>query len=552
MRTRHPKRLPLLLALLGQGCYSGAGHGDASGDAGDSAADSSGDATAGSGAPGADGAPIDARVRRLSAKEYRAVLVGLLGDASLAGDASPVPELPPDPIVDGWDNDAASLRVNSVLAQTLWAKTPEIAAALASERLAASPCGDDERACAESILVDVASQAWRRPVVADDLADLLEVYDLGRQDADVEAGLTLALRVLLQSPELLYRTELGDGADGGDVITMTDHEIAQALAFACTGNPPDAELLARAAEGVLGDPDVRAEQAERLLSSAIATAAIGDFASQWLEATNVAAIDHDPALYPEWTSIRASADAELREFVATAVLDEEAGFGELLLADWTVVDETMAGFYGADGAGRITRPEGRAAGVLALPGFLAAHAQFQDPSPVQRGHFVRTRLLCQEIPPPPNDAVVAPPPPDPSLSNRERWFQKTDDPSCQSCHSLMDPLGFAFENFDAAGQWRASDAGKPVDASGEIGASDVDGAFTDLEGMATLLAESDEARRCFASHWLQYSMAAEVDPDDAAAIAALVDSFAADEATVRELVVGVIASDAFVLRRAMQ
>lgn len=547
MRTRYSQRFTLALSLVGVGCYTGAGAGSGGqGEGGDVGTSGGSGATDDGATPPATAVPIDARVRRLSAGELHAVLAELLGDDAV------LPQLPPDPIVSGWDNDAASLRVNSVLAQTLWAHTPELAAQLADQRLAAAPCAGDERACAEAILVEVASQAWRRPVGADELADLLAVYDLGREGADLEAGLRLALRVVLQSPELLYRTELGDPDDAGDVVTMTDHEIAQALAFACTGRPPDAELLELAAQGSLTDPEVRTAQAERLLSSPVAASVIGDFASHWLEATDIATVDHDPALYPEWANVRASADAELREFVATAVLDDEVGFSELLLANWTVVDDTMAGFYGAAEAGRITRPAGRAAGVLALPAFLAGHAQFQDPSPVQRGHFVRTRLLCAEIPPPPNDAVVAPPPADPSLSNRERWFQKTDDPSCQGCHELMDPLGFAFENFDAAGQWRATDAGKPVDASGAIAQSDVDASFTDLEGMAALLAESDQARRCFAGHWLQYSMATALDPSGVEAIAKLVDSFASDEATVRELIVGVVAADAFVLRRAME
>lgn len=544
MRTRTPRHLVVAGALALAGCYAGLGRGGGGGAAdGDGSGGSAGGGD-GSGGP-TDGAPIAARVRRLSALEYRTMVTALVGDDDFTL------SLPPDPIVGGYDNDAASLRVNSVLAQALWAQSPAIAARIAGDRIAAAQCSDDERACAQTILGEVAAQAWRRPADDDELTELLEVYDLGRQDADLGAGLTLALRVVLQSPQMLYRTELGDDDAGTGITTMTGHEIAQAISFACTGGPPDAELLQRATDGSLLDADARRQQAERLLSSSKALSVLGDFATHWLEATDVRAIDRDPALYPEWSSVRASADAELRSFVATAILDEDAGFSELVLADWTVIDDAMAAFYGADAAGRIDRPDGRAAGVLALPGFLAAHAQFQDPSPVQRGHFVRTRLLCQEIPPPPNDAVVSPPPPDPTLSNRERWTQKTNTPSCQTCHALMDPLGFAFENFDASGQWRAVDAGQPVDAAGAISGSDVDGAFTDLEGMAALLAGSDSARRCFAGHWLQYAMAKSLSGEEATAVADLVDAFAGETASVRELIVGVVASDAFVTRGPM-
>src|SRR5262249_26979283 len=157
-------------------------------------------------------------------------------------------------------------------------------------------------------------------------------------------------------------------------------------AFATTGAPPDDALLELAAQGQLRDASVRAEQAERLLSTPGAAALIGDFATQWLEARELPTTARDAALDPDFDVVKLSAATELRDFVARAILDEGASYSELLLADWTVADDVMATFYGVDTAGRITRPEGRAAGVLALPGFLAAHAQFQDPSPVQRGH----------------------------------------------------------------------------------------------------------------------------------------------------------------------
>jgi hypothetical protein len=537
--------LAAALAATLPGCYTGiepnaqdGGEGD--GDGGSDGSD--GDA------PDAEEAAllIPARVRRLSAAEYRATVAALLGDDTLAA------SLPPDPMINGYANKADVLRVTSPMAQALWAATPQMAQQLANDLLAASPCSGDERGCAGQILQDVALKAYRRPIAEDELAELLDVYDLGRQDADLAAGLALALRVVLQSPDLLYRTELGNSDDdSAAAIELTQHEVAAAISYACTGAPPDAELLQLAADRSLGDPEIRVEQARRLLAGPLAANVIADFADQWLEAPDVAAVDRDPALYPEWMATRQSAAAELHAFMATAILEEGFGYADLLLADWTVVDETLAAFYGAAGPGRITRPEGRRAGVLSLVGFLATHAQFQDPSPVQRGHFVRTRLLCQSMPPPPNDVVVAPPPPDPTLSNRERWFQKTDNESCSGCHDLMDPLGYAFENFDAVGQWRAMDAGAPVDASGRLTASDVDADFMDLEGLAGHLAQSQIGRRCFAGHWLEYSLGKSFSEEEMAVVADAVDPFLADESTIDDMIVAIVASDAFVWRGPM-
>jgi hypothetical protein len=153
--------------------------------------------------------------------------------------------------------------------------------------------------------------------------------------------------------------------------------------------------------------------------------------------------------------------------------------------------------------------------------FLAAHAKANQTSPVHRGKFVRARLFCDPPPPPPPDIVVKPPAVDPRLPTRERFSQHAKDPSCANCHSLMDPIGFAFEHYDAVGRYRQTDAGEPVDASGALVGTDVDGDIDGVQELAQRLLESDQVRACVTTQWFRYAFGRSENTDDACALDAL-------------------------------
>jgi hypothetical protein len=189
------------------------------------------------------------------------------------------------------------------------------------------------------------------------------------------------------------------------------------------------------------------------------------------------------------------------------------------------------------------------AGLLTRQAFLAAHAQSLDDSPVQRGHFVRVRMLCQDIPPPPPTLQVTLPPPDPALTTRQRITAHTAGDSCRGCHTLMNPIGYAFEGFDAMGQPRLTDNGQPVDTSGELTVSDVDGSFRGPEELAAKLAQSASARECFARQWFQFASGMPIATDSArAALAKEADAFVKGSQSVAELTVSLLRSDLFSTR----
>jgi hypothetical protein len=453
---------------------------------------------------------IPARVRRLSKNEFAHSLEQLLG-------APPVVtvDFPLDPLSGGYDTNANDLRVTSLLANTLFDAVPALAAQAVAKM---APC--DASACASQLLGDFARRAFRRAPSAQELAEVIGVYEAARSASDAPTALTRAVSVLLQSPDFLYATELGSPEATGKVVTLLPHELATQLSFLLTGMPPDAQLSAAAESGALAGPDGREAQARRLLETPGARTMWNTFATQWFELTQLDKLDKDASAFPNWSSQRSRILGEAQAFFTGQVLDQKASFSELLNA-----------------------------GLLTQQAFLAAHAQSLDDSPVQRGHFVRVRMLCQDIPPPPPTLQVTLPPPDPTLTTRQRIAAHTGGDSCRGCHTLMNPLGYAFEGFDAMGQPRTSDNGQPVDTSGELTETDVNGTFVGPEELAAKLGQSALARECFARQWFQFASGMPLATEAArAAVAKAAEPFVKGSQSVAELTIGLLRSDIFSTR----
>jgi len=453
---------------------------------------------------------IPARVRRLSKNEFARSLEQLLG-------APPVVtvDFPVDPLSGGYDTNANDLRVTSLLANTLFDAVPALAA-----QAVATMGACDASACAAQLLGDFARRAYRRGPSAQELAEIVGVYEAARAASDAPTALTRAVSVILQSPDFLYATELGSPDDTSKVVKLLPHELATQLAFLVTGMPPDAELSAAAASGALGGPDGREAQARRLLKTPGARALWSTFAAQWFELSQIDKLDKDASAFPNWASKRAQIVSDAQTFFTGHVLDQNANLADLLNA-----------------------------GLLTQQAFLAAHAQSLDDSPVQRGHFVRVRMLCQDIPPPPPTLKVTLPPADPTLTTRQRIAAHTAGDSCRACHTLMNPLGYAFEGFDAMGQPRATDNGQPVDTSGELTETDVNGPFAGPEELAAKLGQSSSARECFARQWFQFASGMPLGSDAArAALAKEADAFVKGSQSVAELTVSLLRSDIFSTR----
>ncbi|HXK20500.1 MAG TPA: DUF1588 domain-containing protein [Polyangiaceae bacterium] len=453
---------------------------------------------------------IPVRVRRLSKNEFAQSLQALLGAAPVVSVDFPV-----DPLSGGYDTNANDLRVTSLLANTLFDAVPALAAQAVATM---APC--DASACASQLLGDFAERAYRRAPSAQELSEIVGVYTAARAASDAKTALTRAVSVILQSPDFLYATELGAPDATGKVVQLLPHELATQLAFLVTGLAPDAELSAAAASGMLSSRDGREAQARRLLKTAGARAVWSTFATQWFELAEIDKLEKDVTAFPDWKAVRPKLVSDAQTFLTGHVLDQNATFTELLNA-----------------------------GLLTQQAFLARHAQSLDDSPVQRGHFVRSRMLCQDIPPPPPTLKVTLPPPDPTLTTRERIVAHTASETCQGCHALMNPIGFAFEGFDAMGRPRSMDNGKPVDTSGELTGSDVDGTFHGPEELASKLAQSASARECFARQWFQFASGMPLATDSArAAVAKEAAPFIHGSQSVADLTISLLGSDIFSTR----
>jgi Protein of unknown function (DUF1588)/Protein of unknown function (DUF1592)/Protein of unknown function (DUF1595)/Protein of unknown function (DUF1587) len=481
---------------------------------------------------GADSEPlveIPARVRRLTAREFQATT------QSLIGIDTPSIDFVADPSSKGFDNSADALRVTSTFALQLWNEVPALASRALATLASEQPCVRTDASCAQSALLRFAERAYRRPLSPVERKALSDTFAAGAEDATPEDGTITALTMVLQAPALLYHSELGDGV--GDRMTLRPYEAAEALAYTLTGGPPDKALLDDAASAAILEPDVRAAHVERLLATPSAENTLGYFFSQWLETAKLATLDRQAAMYPEWVQVRAAVADDVRATLVREVLSHDLGFQELFTARLPLSD-TLAQTYAGD----------RGGGVLALPSVLASHAQSIDPSPVRRGHFVRSRIFCQEMPPPPPSLMVTSPAPDPSRTNRERFAANSANPTCQGCHALMDPLGFGFEHYDAIGRYREVDNGKNVDATGEVTGTDVDGPYDGLAALGEKISASRVARGCFVTHFMSFMNAAALETRARCRAYATVPSFAREGGSMRQMLIEYYRSRTFITR----
>jgi hypothetical protein len=351
------------------------------------------------------------------------------------------------------------------------------------------PSGNsDEARCAKTILGAIARRAYRRPVTDADLQPLLNFYQTGHGKRDFDAGIELALKAILVSPNFLFRVEREPATPGPNgVYRISDLDMASRLSFFLWSSVPDDELLDAAARGQLGKSTVLAQQVKRMLADQRSTAFVSNFAGQWLYLRNLSDVTPDANEYPDFDdNLRQAFQRETELFFENQLRDDRPMI-DMLRANYTFVNERLAEFYGIPSVTgshfrRVQLPDDRRAGLLGQGSILIATSYGNRTSPVLRGKWVLENVLG--APPPPPPANVPPLPESQGGTSpktmRERMEQHRKNPVCASCHAHIDPLGFALENFDAIGHWRAIDGGRPVDASSVL----VDG--TKLNGAAEL------------------------------------------------------------------
>jgi hypothetical protein len=417
----------------------------------------------------------------------------------------------------------------------------------------ASPA--DESPCARKILTTLATRAYRRPVTASDVDALLEFYRAGRQaeGGTFQFGLERAVARVLVDPQFLFRFEREPAAvAAGSAYRISDLELASRLSFFLWSSLPDDELLAAAARGSLKDPAVLDRQVRRMLADDRADALVDNFAAQWLFLRELANAKPDS---PDFDgNLRRSFQRET-ELLLRTVFREDRSLVELLDADFTFVDERLARHYDIPGVrGSRTRritlaPSSPRRGLLGHGSILTVTSAANRTSPVQRGKWVLENVLGAPPPAPPPgvetnleaDAVQVK-----TTSLRQRMELHRRNAACSSCHSIMDPIGFALENFDHAGKWRTHDGATPIDASGLL----VDG--TKLEGAATLrqalLARGDAFAEVAAEKLLTYAIGRTLRPQDMPAVRAVTRGAAAQRYRLSSLVLGIVKTPQFQMR----
>jgi mono/diheme cytochrome c family protein len=413
-----------------------------------------------------------------------------------------------------------------------------------------------ERDCAARIVQNLAHQAFRRPLNDGDTNGLMRLYDAARKDADFEAGVKRALTGVLASPHFLFRSDLSRDAlmtaSAGGVHKLSDLALASRLAFFLWSSLPDAQLLSIAERGEL-QGDVLAAQVKRMLADERAESLVTNFAFQWLNIGKLAEIDADPRIFPYAAGLsdpRPDFREELRLFI-DSVLHEDHSILDLLSADYTFVNERLAVHYGiADIKGdrfqRVNLAQPTRYGLLGKGAILMLTSYPNRTAPVLRGQWVLDRMLgTPPAPPPPMVESLKENTDATPKTVRERMELHRRNPSCNACHGIMDPLGFALENFDAVGQYRTldRDARQAIDASGILPDGTKVGGPEDLR--KALLARSDQFAQTFTEKLLTYALGRSVEYHDMPSVRAISRKSALDQYRFSSIVMGIVLSDAF-------
>ena len=421
---------------------------------------------------------------------------------------------------------------------------------------AIAPCdAGSEVACGERFVADFAARAFRRPLGADERAELLAIYDLGATEGHA-VGVALVIEAVLQAPDFLYRTELGEPSVSGEIVELTPYELASSLSFLLLDSIPDAPLWQAARDGSLSEPGALAEHATRLLELPRARAHVEDALVTWIGVERVMTLEKDPAMFPMLDdALRASMIDETRRFIRDVLWERDGSLAELLSSSRTYVDGPLAELYGVDapagGAGFIELDPTERAGLLTQASVLATLSGPTKTSIVHRGLFVNRLLLClPEIAPPPPDLIDGVAAETDGLSERELADYRASNTTCAGCHAMIDPPGIALEHYDPIGRWRTDADGAPVDATARVAiggtpAREITGAVE----LARALAESDEVTACVAEQIVQYAFGRALGREAMCSRADVIERFEASDRDVVEIFRAIPATTAFRTRR---
>lgn len=518
--------------------------------------------------------------RRLNRQEYNNTIEVLLGVDSEPADVFPV-----DDSGYGFDNIGDVLTLSPYLLEKYLAAAEEVVQEVVARELdppaekeidengdsgeaevEEAPaerhifvCGHDRgkhrMGCANTILRTFASKAYRRPVSRDEVKELKKLVTMVRDDGDTfEDGIELAIEAILVSPKFLFRIEHDvDPLVPNTVQYVNDFELASRLSYFLWSSMPDDELFELARRKKLRRPDVLTAQITRMIADEKAEELVFNFAGQWLELRNLALVTRATAQFPNfYRELRRAMQKETNLFFE-AVLRENMSILNFLDSDFTYVNEPLAKHYGIEGIEgkefqRITVDREQRGGVLTQASILTLTSYPTRTSPVLRGAWLMENILGIEPSPPPEG--VPPLEDNPKKLEgtiREQFEQHRADPTCASCHSRIDPLGFGFENYDAIGKWRTEEREHPVDASGVMPTGE---SFTgSYELRQILINDPDNFVRCFTEKMLTYALGRGLEPYDRPVVAAIEEQIVEEDYRIQSVIREIVMSVPFQMRR---
>jgi hypothetical protein len=454
----------------------------------------------------ATAAPGPRVLRRLTSAQFNASLRDLFRDASVPqatffNDASTL----------GFKIDASQLVIQDLMAQQLMDFADQVATWVDTHPASVASCMTTDSNCRRSFISSFGKRAFRAPLTAAQTATYEALFS--SQTTFTEAT-HVVVQAMLQSPYFLYRPELGTkDPSGTDRFVLSPYEVAASLSYFLTDSLPDDALLAAADSGQLATPAQIDGHVERLLRDSRGQTAIGNFMTGWLGFDNVLTTVKKDELSSVLTNdLRKSMYAESLSLLLDT-FTRKGTFADALTARHSFLDSGLASFYGVPGVNgsqptRVTLPTGqRDVGLLAHASILSGNASAEASSPVKRGKLIRTRLLCETLPPPPPGLATELAKPSGPQTTRARYEAHSKNAPCSGCHRYMDPIGFAFEHYDAIGRYRDNESGFPVDSSGSIISKKQlpDVPLTGVADLSQYLASSEDVKSCMVRYWSYFA-----------------------------------------------
>jgi hypothetical protein len=516
--------------------------------------------------PCTSNAPGPRKLWRLTAAELTASIRSIFGDTS---NAAPIATVFSDPSVLGFSIDANGLLVQGLNASQLEDNAEAIAAWAASANklagfasCASSVSGAPDSSCAAQFVQAFGRLAFRTHLASTDprVASYSKLFMSGSSNSD---GAQVVVSAMLQSPYFLYRSELGTAS--GSSFTLTPYEVATEVAYTLTSTTPDSTLLAAAdsvSAGSLAMSAMIDQQASRLIAanSASSSTAVMGFMDGWLGLSRLYTTAHDATVFQLSASLQQDMWTESQNLIMEA-FNNNATFASVLTADHSFLNQDLASFYGISANGlssafssvKYAGVTSRDPGLLAMGTILNGYARPDTDSPTQRGHLIRTRLLCQYINPPPPGLNTTFMPASKPETTRDHFINEHEHDACATCHKQMDWIGFAFESYDGWGRYRTTENNLPTDDSAILygDPEGKDDHLTGLSGPGSLseyLAQSDDVTRCTQRYWTYYTFGASTWAEDACTYDAVYNESKSNGFTLKSTLLAILHAASFTTR----